>query len=153
MDCIMNENQLTIVEEKNFDNPLIDNSIRDCHHKYFHTFDHICEYNLNFTNTNNNEPVNFTTSDKGMGMYEFNKKITIARGNGFIFIQTIELTIKIYKYTLSPKVRFISIVSSIFRRISHNHDYIQTHCNNRENTFHFECRQCYSYNNPQCSMV
>ena len=52
----MNKNQLTIVEEYEFDNPfiqkidsLIDNSIGDYHHKYFHTFDHICEYDLNFT--------------------------------------------------------------------------------------------------------
>ena len=35
-----------------------------------------------------------------------------------------------------------------FRRISKNRDYIQTHCNNRRNTFHFACRQWYSYNNP-----
>ena len=66
MDGIMNENQLTIVKDYEFDNPLIqridsliDNSIRDCHDKYFHTFDHICEYNLNFTNTSNKESVNF----------------------------------------------------------------------------------------------
>ena len=30
----------------------------------------------------------------------------------------------------------------------HNRDYIQTHCNDRRNTFHFACRQWYSYNNP-----
>ena len=41
--------------------------------KYFHTFDHICEYDLNFTNITNNESVNFTISDKSMGMYELNK--------------------------------------------------------------------------------
>ena len=34
---------------------LIDNSISDCYNKYFLTFDHICEYDLNFTNTSNNE--------------------------------------------------------------------------------------------------
>ena len=28
-----------------------------------------------------------------------------------------------------------------------NRDYIQTHCNNRRNTFHFACRQWYSNNN------
>ena len=85
----MNENQLTIVKEYKFDNPLfqkidslIDNSIRDCHHKYFHTFDHICEYNLIFTNTNNNESVSFTISDKNMGMYELNKKLAVAREKG-----------------------------------------------------------------------
>ena len=76
----MNKNQLTIVKEYELNNPLvqkivslIDNCIRDCHDKYFHTFDHICEYDLNFTNITNNESVNFTISDKGMGMYELKK--------------------------------------------------------------------------------
>ena len=71
-----------IVKDYEIDNPLIqkidsiiDNCIRDCHNKYFHTFDHICEYNLNFTNITNNETVNFLISDKSMGMYELNKKI------------------------------------------------------------------------------
>ena len=98
----MNENQLTIVKEYEFDNPpittidsLIENSIRDCHHKYFHTFDHICEYNSNFTNTTNKKSVNFTISDKSMGMYELNKKLSIARENGFKFNQINKLTIKI----------------------------------------------------------
>ena len=43
-------NENDIVREYEFDNPpiqnidsLIDKSIRDCHNKYFHTFDHICE--------------------------------------------------------------------------------------------------------------
>ena len=30
----------------------------------------------------------------------------------------------------------------------HNRDYVQTHCNDRRNIFHFACRQWYSYNNP-----
>ena len=83
MNGIMNENQLTIGKEYKFNNPLIQkidsiihNCVRDCHNKYFHTFDHICEYNLNFTNITNNETVNFTISDKSMGMYELNKKIS-----------------------------------------------------------------------------
>ena len=73
----MNNNQLTIVKEYEFDNLLIQNinsivseCYRDCHNKLFHTFDFICEYNLNFTNNSNNESVNFTISDKSMGMYE-----------------------------------------------------------------------------------
>ena len=68
MNGITKEN--VIVKEYEIDNPLIqkmdsiiDNCIRDCHNKYFHTFDHICEYNLNFTNTTNNETVNFLISD------------------------------------------------------------------------------------------
>ena len=80
MNGITKEN--VIVKEYEIDNPLIqkidsiiDNCIRDCHNKYFHTFDHICEYNLNFTNITNNETVNFLISDKSMGMYELNEKI------------------------------------------------------------------------------
>ena len=37
-----------------------------------------------------------------------------------------------------------NVSSSLF----HNRDYVQTHCNDRRNTFHFACRQWYSYNNP-----
>ena len=103
MNGVMDENQLTVVKELEFDNPpvqkidaLIDNSIRDCHHKYFRTFDHTCEYDLNFKNITNNESVNFTISDKSMGMYELNKKLTIARGNDFIFNQINKLTIKTF---------------------------------------------------------
>ena len=77
----MNENQLTVVKEYEFDNPLIqmidstiDDCIRDCHYKYFHTFDQVCEYDLNFTNIGNFERVNFAISPKSMGMYEFNQK-------------------------------------------------------------------------------
>ena len=127
MNGIRKEN--VIVKEYEFDKPLIqnidsliDNSTRHCHNKYFHTFDHICEYNLNFTNTTNNETVNFTISEKSMGMYELNKKLTVARQNGFIFNQINKLTIKICsnlsntKYTLSSPVRCISIALSIFQK-------------------------------------
>ena len=77
---MMNEKQLTIVKEYEFDNPLIqkidsiiDDCLRDCHYKYFHTFDHVCEYDLYFTNRGNKETVNFTISDKSMGLYELIK--------------------------------------------------------------------------------
>ena len=70
----MNEN--VIVKEYEFNNPLIqkigslfDNSMRDCHNKYFHTFGHIFEYDINFTNLGNKETVSFTISDKSMGLY------------------------------------------------------------------------------------
>ena len=50
-----------IVKEYEIDKPLIhkidsiiDNCIRDCHQKNFHTFDHVCEYDLNFTIISNN---------------------------------------------------------------------------------------------------
>ena len=161
MDGIMNQNQLTIVKEYNFDNPLIqkidsliDDAIRDCHNKYFHTFDHICEYNLTFTNTSNNESVDFTISNKSMGMYELNKKLTIARQNGYVFNLINKLTIKIYSNLSNINIQYHLRLGApplhrhFFIKNSQNRDYIQTHCNDPRNPFHFACRQWYSYNNP-----
>ena len=162
MNEVMNENQLTVVvKEYEFDNApiqkidsLIDDSIRDCHHKYFHTFDHICEYDLNFTNITNNEIVNFTISDKSLNLYELNKKLTIARERGFNFNQINKLTIKIYSNLSNINIQYhlrlgaSPLHRQFFKKISHNRDYIQTHCNNLRNPFHFACRQWYSYNNP-----
>ena len=66
MDGITNKNQLAIFEEYEFNNPLIqkidsriDISKRDCHNKYFHTFDHLSGYDLSFTNNTDNETVSF----------------------------------------------------------------------------------------------
>ena len=159
MNGVLNEN--VIVKNYEFDKPpiqkidsLIDNSIRDCHNKYFHTFDHICEYDLNFTNITNNESVNFTISEKCMGMYELNKKLTVARGNSFIFNQINKLTIKIYSNLSHINKHYHLRLGSpplhrqFFIKLSQNRDYIQTHCSDRRNPFHFACRQWYSYNNP-----
>ena len=75
----MNEGHLTIVKEHEFDNPLIqkihsliDNYIGDCHKKYFHTFKYRHVYDIKFANISNDEKVNFTISDKIMGLYGLN---------------------------------------------------------------------------------
>ena len=154
-------NENDIVREYEFDNPpiqnidsLIDNSIRDCHNKYFHTFDHICEYDLNFTNITNNESVNFTISDKSMGMYELNKKLSLARERSFEFNQINNFKIKIFYNLSNINIHYhLNLGTSplhrqFFRKISKNRDYIQTHCNDLRNPFHIACCQCYSYNNP-----
>ena len=78
----MNEN--VIVRKTKVDKPLlqndskIDKCIRDFHDKYFHTSGHICEYNLHFTHITNNETVKFKISDKSMGLFDSNKKLTVA---------------------------------------------------------------------------
>ena len=159
MDGITKEN--VIVKEYEFDKPLIhkidsiiDNCIRDCHYKYFHTFDHICECDLNFTNISNNETVNFTISNKKMGLYELNEKLTIARGNGFIFNRINKLTIKIYSNLSYINIHYhLTLGASplhrqFFINLLKNRDYIKTHCNDRRNTFHFACRQWNEYKNP-----
>ena len=156
----MNDNN--IVKEYEINNPLIqridsliDTCIRDCHDKCFHTFDHICEYDLNFTIFRSNETVNFIISDKSTSIFESNKKLTLARQKSFIFIQINKLTTKIYSnlshinihYYL--KLRIPTMHRHFFIKISHNGDNIQTHCNYRRNPVHFACRQWFLYINPQ----
>ena len=101
MNGIINENKLTVVKEYEFENPLIQNiysiidkCYRGCHYKYYHTFEHECVYDLNFPNITNNEIVNFKISDKNLGMYELNKKLSIARQRGYIVNQINNFKIK-----------------------------------------------------------
>ena len=101
----MNENQLYVVKEYKFDNPLItkidsiiDNCYRDCHKKYFHSFKYVCIYDIKLTNITNNEKINISLSDKSLGLCELNKKLTIARQRGFILNQKNKLTIKIFSH-------------------------------------------------------
>ena len=107
----MNEKELYVVKEYKFDNPLItkidsilDGCYRDCHNKYFHTFKYVCIYDITPTNITNNEIINITISDESLGLYELNKKLTIARQRGFIFNQMNTLTIKIYSH-----IRYINV--------------------------------------------
>ena len=90
-----------------------------------------------------------------MGLYDLNKKLTLAREKSFKFIQIKNLTIKIYSNLSNIKNIDYHLISGapplhrqFFRKLAHNHDYIQTHCNDLNNRFHFACRQWYSCNNP-----
>ena len=91
-----------------------------------------------------------------MASYELNKKLTVARGNGFLFNQINKLTRKIYSNLSNIKIHYylklqIQIMHrQIFRKLSQNPEYLQTHCNDINNPFHFACRKWYSHNNPQC---
>ena len=166
MNGIINEKKLTVVKECEFDNPLIQNIVsiinkcyRDCHHKCFHTFEYECVYDVNFTNVTNNEIVNFTISDKSMDLYELNKKLTLARERGCIYNQMKNFKIKFYSNLSHINIHYHLRLGAppmhrqFFIKISKNKEYIQTHCNDRRNPFHFACRQWYLYNNSQCNMV
>ena len=70
MNGITNKNQLTVVEEKEFDKPLfhkidstIDSCFRDCHNNYFHKFKYDCIYDNNLTNVTSNEIFSSTMAD------------------------------------------------------------------------------------------
>ena len=89
MNGIMNENQLNIVKEYELYKQLIqkidsifDNCYRGCHKKYFHTFEYISENDIKLTLITNNEIFIITIPDKSMGLFELNKKLTVARKRG-----------------------------------------------------------------------
>ena len=101
----MNENEIYVVKEYKFENPLItqiDSIIyecfRDCHNIYFHKFKYECLYDIKLENISNNEIINLTISDTSMHLYEINKKLTVARERGFTFNQINTLTIKFYSH-------------------------------------------------------
>ena len=75
-----------------------------------------------------------------MNLYELNKKLTVARQNGFIFNQINKLTLNFYSH-----LRYINISNYLksqipmchrhfFRVMSQNRDYM-------ENPFHFACQK------------
>ena len=152
-----------IFKEYEFDEPLIhtidsivDICIRDCHNKYFHTFDHICVYDLKLTNNTKIETIKLTISGKSVGLYEINKKHTNAPQIGFIVIQINNLTIKIHSNVPQKNIHYYlkhripMKHRQFFKKLSKNPDYVQTHCNDRGSPFHFACRKWYFYNNPHC---
>ena len=88
-----------------------------------------------------------------MCLYELNKKLTLARENGFIFNHINKLTIKILSNLSHINIHYhlrlgaSPLHRQFFKNLAQNRDYIQTHCNDRRNTFHFACRQWFVYNN------
>ena len=119
----MDENELYVVKEYQFDKPLIhkidsliDGCYRDCHNKCFHTFKYVCIYDIKLTNITNIEIINITITDESLGLYELNKKLTIARQRSFKFTQINKLTIKIYSHQ-----RYININYYLKHRIAIMH--------------------------------
>ena len=87
--------------------------------------------------------------------YGLNKKIKNARRNGFIFNQINNIKKEIYSNLSNINIHYHLKLGApclhrqFFEKLLKNRDYIQTHCNDYRNTFHFACCQWYSYNNPQ----
>ena len=82
------------------------------------------------------------------------KKLTLAKQRGYIFNQINKLTIKIYSNLSHINIHYhlrlgaSPLHRQFFKNLAQNRDYIQNHCNDINNPFHFACRQWYSYNNP-----
>ena len=138
----MNENELYVVKEYKFDNPLItkidsitDSCYRDCHIKHFHKFKYVCIYDIKLTNVTNNEKFDITISDESMNLFELNKKVAVTRPREYVFNRIETLMLKKYsnlshiniQYYLKHRIPIMH--RQFFRKISQNRDYVQTHCN------------------------
>ena len=86
MNGIINENNLTVVKEYEFDKTdilgidyLIDDVIKRFRKNYFHTFEYRLVYDINFTNNSINEEVNLIITHKSMEFktefYGLNRKL------------------------------------------------------------------------------
>ena len=96
------------------------------------------------------ELFNLTISGKSMNFYELNKKLTVARQNGFVFNQLNELITKFYSY-----LRYINIGyylefqiptchRQFFRIILQNRDYVESFSNDMESSFLFACQKWFN---------
>ena len=126
---------------------IIDKCFRDCHNSYFHNFKYESIYDIKLISNNNNEILNLTISGKSMDLYELNKKLTVARQNGFLFNQINKLTRKFYSHLqyikISNYLEFprLTCHRQSFRVISQNRDYVENFCIDMQNPFHFACQK------------
>ena len=153
----MNENEVYVVKQYKFDYPLfteidsmIDSCFEGCHNNYFRKFKYECIQDIKLTNITNNEIINLTISGKSMSLYDLNKKLTVARQNGFLFNLINKLIIKIYS-----RQRFINISyyrkfqipmchRQFFRVISQNRECVDNFCNDMDNPFHLTCQKWFN---------
>ena len=83
------------------------------------------------------------------------EKLKIARKKGFRFNQVNKLTIKIYSNSSNINIQYYlqlqipTMHCQFFKKLFQNREYVQTHCNDRENPFHFACSKWYLSINPQ----
>ena len=158
MNDMTNENQLIVVKEYEFDKTdiheidyIFDDIIKDCRKKSFHSFEYRIVYDLSFKKISNNEETNFTVTHKSMEFktefYGLSKKFKNARQNGFIFNQINNFRIEILSNLSNVNINYhlrlgaSPLHRQFFKILSQNRDYIQTHCNDRRNSFLFACRQ------------
>ena len=163
MNEIINENKLFVVKEYKFGEKdirkidyIIDDVIKDCSIKYFHTFEYKLVYDINFTNISNNEEVNLIITHKSKEFktefYGLNKKIKNAGRNGFVFNQINNFKIEIYSNLSGINIHYHLLLGAsplhrqFFKHLLKNHDYIKNHCNDLHIPFSFACFRWYKYN-------
>ena len=91
----MNEDELDLVKECNFDNPvcselncILDTCYRNCLDNFFHKFKSEYIYDFNFKNIAKNEKIILTINGKNTDLYQLNKKLKVAPEKVFYLINS-----------------------------------------------------------------
>ena len=152
----MIENELYVVKENKFDNPLltetdsiIDSCFKDCQNNYFHKFKYKCIYDIKLSSITKKETIKMKLIGKSMILCKLNKDKNV-RQNCFIFNQINNLTKKFYSH-----LRYINVSSYLkfqilmchrqfFRKNSQNREFIKNFCNDVENPFNFACQDWFN---------
>ena len=131
----MNENEIYVVKEYKFDNPLspkidclIDDACRDCHINFFRKIKYKCIYNNELTDMTNIEIFNLTFIGNSKILYDLNKELEATKDDGLIFNQINKLTIYFYSH-----LRFINISYYLnFPMLMCHRQFFRTISQNRE---------------------
>ena len=80
-----------------------------------------------------------------MNLFELNKKLTLARQRGFKFLHMNKLAIKFYSHQRYTKKSYLKhripiMHRQFFKILPQNRVYVRTHCDDRNNPFHFACQ-------------
>ena len=119
------------IDEKGY---LLDKVFKNCKEMFFHTFEFRCVYNIEITNLKINVKIILNITRQCMkfksefqGLNEKKQKCNI-----------------IVCYYL--KFRIPIMHRQVFRMISQNPEFSNTHCTDLNNAFHFACRRWILYN-------
>ena len=106
-----------------------------------------CIYDIKLKNITSNEIFNLPISEKSMHLEDLNKKLTVARQNGFIFNQINKLKIIFFSHLRCILIRYYlksqipMCHRQLFRVISQNRDFVENFCNDSNNLVNFGCQK------------
>ena len=135
-------------------NYILNDSIKDCREKWFHSFEYECVYDIKLTNIGIHQefisPITLEYMKFESQFYGLSKKIKNGRNNGFIFIEIVKLTITIYSSLSNINIHhYLKHRIHIRHRqflLSQNRRHVKTHCNDLNNPFRFACSNWYLVN-------
>ena len=132
-------------------NYILNDTIKDCRNKYFHSFDYRCVYDNKFTNMEKSEKIILSITLEYMKyksqVYRLSEKIKTSGKNCFRFNEIVNSTIKTDSSLSYINKRYFSKFPmpiryrQFVRIIPQTLEYFKSVCIARSNLFHFACRR------------